>query len=139
MQKLNANSKIDSVLDYLDPDRKKYANAEESSVHKAISALLAHNLTTIHCDTISEEYTIDNEKLHLTVFIYGSELKIRIVNTNKDVDYMFRRKFMKTIINDVIDKKNVVLDRIKSNADARTQKITDSIVAAIEKDLAKQP
>ena len=105
MQKLNANSKIDSVLDYLDPDRKKYANAEESSVHKAISALLEHNLTTIHCDTISEEYTIDNEKLHLTVFIYGSELKIRIVNTNKDVDYMFRRKFMKTVINDVIDKK----------------------------------
>jgi vacuolar-type H+-ATPase subunit E/Vma4 len=45
---------------------------------------------------------------------------------------------MKTVINDVIDKKNVVLDRIKSNADARTQKITDSIVAAIENDLAKQ-
>lgn len=138
MKRLNDNNMFDKVMDKCDPDRKLYATTEEASVHKAILTLLEHNQTTVHCDTISEEYVIDNDKLHLTVFIYGSDKKINITNTSKDKDYLFRRQFMKTVINTVIDKKNEILDKIEKNAKMRTQKITDSLIAAIEKDLAKQ-
>jgi hypothetical protein len=129
---------LDKLFDWLDGDKQLYATSEEESVHRAISLLLSHNSSTIHTNTLTENFVIDNKRLHLTVYIYGQSKVVRIINTKTRNDYKFRKKFMVELMNLVINKENEILATIESAVNQRTQKITDAVIAMIEKDVEKQ-